>query len=187
MVWDADPTLLYFAHDYPFGYYIYWMVNLFFPLIWDAILSHIELYARVIFIGVLYCSIDQFVQSMYRVSKTILFLKQSKLLVVESKKLGNMSFRNTLNFIVNCLVVYIGLCNEWIMKKWESPGELKGFYQYFFQLYNLNVLVARVKMRREIAVMIEMKNERYFPCNILLEMLLISQMTSKGSSQLLND
>lgn len=73
------------------------------------------------------------------------------------------------------------------MKKWESPGELKGFYQYFFQLYNLNVLVARVKMRREIAVMIEMKNERYFPCNILLEMLLISQMTSKGSSQLLND
>lgn len=90
----------FILHDYPFGYYIYWMVNLFFPLIWDAILSHIELYARVIFIGVLYYSIDQFVQSMYLVSKTILFLKQSKLLVVESKKLGNMSFSNTLNFIV---------------------------------------------------------------------------------------
>ena len=74
---------------------------------------------------------------------------------------------------------------EEVGKFWRA--ERLCFYQYFFQLYNLNVLVARVKMRREIAVMIEMKNERSFPCNILLEMLLISQMTSKGSSQLLND
>ena len=42
-------------------------------------------------------------------------------------------------------------------------------------------------MRIEIVVVIEMKDERSIPCNILLEMLLISQMASKGSFELLSD
>lgn len=34
-------------------------------------------------------------------------------------------------------------------------------------------------MRREIAIIIEMNNERSFPCNVLLEMELISQMITR--------
>lgn len=53
-----------------------------------------------IFIDVLYCSIDQSVESLYVVSKIPFpLLKQTKLLVVESKKLGNMNY-SMFNFLV---------------------------------------------------------------------------------------
>ena len=68
-------------------------------------------YISGIFIYVLYCSIDQSVQSMYLVSKSPFRLcKQFKLLVVKSKKLGNMSFSNTFHSYLTvlwCILDYV--------------------------------------------------------------------------------